>query len=63
MLLEAICLNLMEILKLKLLKMDLNILIKFLNLKKGKNSEIINSMSKLLASYEKIFFENENPIL
>ena len=26
-----------------------------LNLKKGKNSEIINSMSKLLASYERIF--------
>ena len=32
-----------------------------LNLKKGKNSEIINSMSKLLASYERIF-RNENPI-
>ena len=27
----------------------------YLNLKKGKNSEIINSMSKLLTSYEKIF--------
>ncbi|MDC1177947.1 UDP-N-acetylglucosamine 2-epimerase [Candidatus Pelagibacter sp.] len=31
----------------------------YLSLKKGKNSEIINSMSKLLSSYDKIFFKRK----